>query len=357
MNIHNFLTLHIPNRLGKLPIIYPHQHYLPMPILLTTNIPHQYIVEATVHLPVGKVALTIQVRFTVFGELLEYQCPILELPEAALLLTFGRKGLRKIEAEVKFMPYRLTFMAYMPLVSAASPHCWQSVVQQLQKLRGFKMPKQLPYPKCQAFTQLFAHWFKPSKARCEEELMYVIGGNLDMGALRKKIYDDWLRTPIWLYVLNAPFPSGDKKQSAYYLSFVKDKSVLPELITALQDESTEVRERVVETLSIIGDQSVVMPLIGILSDQDDSVRYAAVQALAKIADVRSVGPLILLLNDYNYGVRIAAIKLLVIFGDIRAVEPLIHILLNVDYMEIKEAAAIALGSLGDARAIEPLIKI
>jgi HEAT repeat protein len=327
-----------------------------MPTLLTTNIPPQYIGEATVHLPVGKVAVTIHLRFTVFGELLEYQCPVWELPEAALLLTFDRKELRSIDAEIRFLPYRLTFMAYMPLLCASSPKHWQSVVQQLQKLRGFKMPKQLPYPKCQAFTQLFARWFKPSKAQYEEELAGIIEKNIDMGVLANRYYDEWMKIPVLLYFLRAPFWSELRSSAAYNLRMIKDKSVLPCLVDALQDEDRGVRKEAVETLNMIGDQSIVEPLIEVLKDPFHWIRSAAAEALANIPDVRSFEPLILLLNDNHSQVRISAVKSLGKLADVRAVEPLIYILLNDENLNVQAAAAYVLGYLGDTQSVEPLIE-
>lgn len=328
-----------------------------MPTLLSSTLPPQYIGDATVVLPIYRLTFQLHLRFTVFGELLEYHCPELEMPEAALRLTFGKAGMQVINAEINFLPYRLTFMAYMPILGKYLPNPWQPIMQQLLWLRGGSVPKYLPYPKCQPFTQLFARWLKPARKQYEMELVNAIIGN-NIGVLKNKYYPEWLSMPVWVYFLQASKMPYLRSTAAYYLKHIKNTSaVLPVLASALYDENREVRQYVLETLKIIGNHSVAPFVIDALNDPFYWLRVAATEVLAKIADSRAIEPLLHLLKDDYYKVRRAAVTALGAFADARIVEPLIQVLLNDHNMEVRQVAAKTLGIIGDTRAIEPLKQI
>jgi hypothetical protein len=102
----------------------------------------------------------------------------------------------------------------------------------------------------------------------------------------------------------------------------------------------------------------VQGLIKAMSYQKDvDVRVAAARALGQIGDARAVEPLIEILNDRQGSASLAAIALGKI-GDSRAVEPLIAALKDkgANYYPIRSNAADALGSIGDSRAVEPLVE-
>ncbi len=108
-----------------------------MPTLLTTVIPSSYIGTEIVSLNIGKHPIDVQLRFTVFGELLEYDCPAIELPEAALKLTFTAEDLKLIQAEIEYLPYRLMLMAfvYRNTDDLSTIGNWQPVMAKLIQLR------------------------------------------------------------------------------------------------------------------------------------------------------------------------------------------------------------------------------
>ena len=152
------------------------------------------------------------------------------------------------------------------------------------------------------------------------------------------------------------------------------------LIKALRDEDWCVRMRAAEALGKIGDAQAVEPLIRVLGDRDYRVRGSAVEALEKIGNVRAVEPFVRLLGDNNSYVRWRAAKVL---GKLHwspvnntekvyyltakqdwksitqlgapAVEPLILALEDFN-LDVIERAAKVLGKIGDVRAVEPLIR-
>jgi len=127
-----------------------------------------------------------------------------------------------------------------------------------------------------------------------------------------------------------------------------------ELIEALKDEDSEVREFAAWVLGEIGDPKAVEPLIEALQDEDSTVRWRAANALGEIGDPKAVEPLITALKDENSGVRRSAAGALGKIGDPKAVEPLIEALK--EDPEVRVAAAGALGWIGDPRAVKPLIE-
>ena len=93
------------------------------------------------------------------------------------------------------------------------------------------------------------------------------------------------------------------------------------------------------------------PLIVALMDQREAVRQAAAGALGQIGDSRAVAPLIVALKDpRSYW---AAANALGRIGT-PAIEPLSIALKDQD-VNVRQAAAAALGQMGDARVIGPLI--
>lgn len=123
------------------------------------------------------------------------------------------------------------------------------------------------------------------------------------------------------------------------------------LISKLQDGS----EDAAKELGQLGDARAVEPLIAAL--KNERVCRDAAIALGQIGDARAVEPLIAVAEDWtkHYSVRIFVARALGQLGDNRAVDPLIAILKNGQEDSLREAAASALGRLGDARAVPPLL--
>lgn len=89
-----------------------------------------------------------------------------------------------------------------------------------------------------------------------------------------------------------------QSEAAYYLGTLKEKSVVPVLVTFLNpDKSKELRLKAIEALGKIGEKSAVDSLVKILTEGDTEMRIATVTAMGKIKDPRSIPSLIALLDD------------------------------------------------------------
>jgi HEAT repeat protein len=104
------------------------------------------------------------------------------------------------------------------------------------------------------------------------------------------------------------------------------------------------------------DISLVPSLIISLGDSYANIREMAALILGSTHDSRAVEPLLLAMNDKNKDVRLAAVKALQRINDKRAVESLCSALTESSGPpDYRVALAEALGILNDKRAVEPLI--
>jgi HEAT repeat protein len=79
---------------------------------------------------------------------------------------------------------------------------------------------------------------------------------------------------------------------------------------------------------------------------DIDLREAAADALGRLKDSRAFEPLIASLRDESWKMRVAATNALGKLGDLRAIKPLIEVLTEDLDSDVREAAADALGTLG-----------
>ncbi|HXF06632.1 MAG TPA: HEAT repeat domain-containing protein [Blastocatellia bacterium] len=175
--------------------------------------------------------------------------------------------------------------------------------------------------------------------------------------------------------------SGDEEfavqvASVRALAQIADAQAVPILCRWLGKKESlipEIRSQIARALGDIGDARAGEPLIEALKDEDQDVCQAAAEALVGMG-AAAVEPLIAALEDGR--VRWAAVEALGRIGDARAVEPLIKALgykgrdiVKPGYsskrsfcvpdllgINIRRAAAEALGRIGDARAVKPLIE-
>ena len=119
---------------------------------------------------------------------------------------------------------------------------------------------------------------------------------------------------------------------------------IEELIRALEDSNSDVRQKAAEALGKIGDARAVEPLIKALENNNIDVRARVARALGEIGDTRAVKPLIRVLEDNVFCVRIEVIVALGTIGDTRAIKPLIKALRN-RHESVRWPAAEALDKL------------
>lgn len=146
-----------------------------------------------------------------------------------------------------------------------------------------------------------------------------------------------------------------RSSAAFLLANIGNAQSVSPLISALNDESDEVRWDVVNALGRLKDRNAVPALIEVLRNEKvDYVRWSAATALGEIGDQRAVEPLINALADESKGVQTRTAEALGKTKDKRAVEPLMPLLKD-DDCGLRQMVGLSLGLLDDKRAIEPLI--
>jgi HEAT repeat protein len=144
---------------------------------------------------------------------------------------------------------------------------------------------------------------------------------------------------------------------------LRDRTLVPDLLAALDTPDRHIQGLVAAVLGTMGDQRAVLPLIQLLRrakpgsvtetvrDTYANVRAQAAWALGSLGDRQAVEPLIEVLGDEDEWTRGNAAQALARLRDLRAVEPLIAVLHAYHHPSI----ATILGNLGDPRAVEPLL--
>ena len=139
----------------------------------------------------------------------------------------------------------------------------------------------------------------------------------------------------------------------------KDKTLTPVLLDALKSEYFTVRSRALTVLAALGDPKIVDELLPLLKDPEDEVRIAACFAIAKFRDPSTFDEITnVLLDDMKIEVRQAAAKAL---GETRhpaAIPFLMEALRDSYWWYEKESAAsvllTAIENMGEA-VVDPLI--
>jgi HEAT repeat protein len=109
------------------------------------------------------------------------------------------------------------------------------------------------------------------------------------------------------------------------------------------------------TNMVPGERAGAVPdLITLLGDSDAWVRMAAARALGELRDERALTRLVATLSDENWRVRELAVWALSEMKDDRAVNALCNVLLSDTRVEVRRAAAEALGEIASAAALPSL---
>jgi HEAT repeat protein len=138
------------------------------------------------------------------------------------------------------------------------------------------------------------------------------------------------------------------------LGNIGDPAATDALMDALTgDQYSGIRWKAAEALGKIG-APAVPPLIQALKNPDADIRWKAAIVLGEIGDARAVGPLVVLLGDEDRFVRSRAAYALGLIGP-PAVIDLRNALMN-GSVEVRSAAAAALGPIPDPGAVEALVQ-
>lgn len=152
--------------------------------------------------------------------------------------------------------------------------------------------------------------------------------------------------------------SNVRLQATRALGNLRASTALDQIIIALlQDGSQSVKGEAARALGILGDPTAIAPLIDAMEDPTSSVRSRAAESLGMLNDPSVVQPLVhTALMDQESDVRNHARKALVAMGDHDSVTPLFIDRLNDEAPQVRCNAADALGSLHNLMALEPLVR-
>lgn len=152
-----------------------------------------------------------------------------------------------------------------------------------------------------------------------------------------------------------------RDQAMWELAETQDESIIPRLMSILDEEDTTYRRAAVKALGAIGPDTVPPLVEALLNSDNVTVRGSAAKALAQVAinhpdqpfpEAGSQG-LKVALNDPNPVVHIAAVMALGEIGS-PVVDILIEALQTTDNPALGVSIVNALGSIGDSRGIEVL---
>ena len=128
------------------------------------------------------------------------------------------------------------------------------------------------------------------------------------------------------------------------------------LIKTLSSAHPIIRGRIAEVFAINKDRSAVPVLLEALQGKFFTVRSRAALALGKIGDTRAIQPLIGALKDEEDEVRIAACLGLGMFKDPSTFDDITNVLLDDPKIEVRQAAAKALGNTEHPAALPYLME-
>jgi len=133
-------------------------------------------------------------------------------------------------------------------------------------------------------------------------------------------------------------------------------SASPALTKTLQEAHPILRARAADVLGVRRDKSVVPELLDALNGEFYTVRARAAIALGRIGDVQAIDPLLNALKDPEDDVRIAACLGLGFFKDPSTFDDITNVLLDDLKIEVRQAAAKALGNTRHPDALPYLME-
>lgn len=133
-------------------------------------------------------------------------------------------------------------------------------------------------------------------------------------------------------------------------------SASPALTKALTTAHPIVRARIADVFAINKDKAAVPVLLEALQGDYFTVRASAAKALGRIGDPKAIPPLLNMLKDRESEVRIGACLALGLFKDPTTVDEIANVLLDDPKIEVRQAAAKALGYAQHPEALPYLME-
>jgi len=131
--------------------------------------------------------------------------------------------------------------------------------------------------------------------------------------------------------------------AVYQQILARIPSASPMLIKLLATAHPVIRARVADVFAVSRDKAAVPALLDALGGEYFTVRARAVLALGKIGEPKAIQPILKILKDPEDEVRIAACLALGLFKDPSTFDDITNILLDDLKIEVRQAAAKALG--------------
>jgi HEAT repeat protein len=149
----------------------------------------------------------------------------------------------------------------------------------------------------------------------------------------------------------------DANQLALYQQILaRNPPATPALTQTLATAHPIIRGRVAEIFAINKDRNAVPALLEALQGEYFTVRSRAALALGKIGEPKAIQPLLQALKDKEDEVRIAACLALGLFKDPSIFDDITNVLLDDPKIEVRQAAARALGNTGHSGALPYLME-
>jgi len=153
-----------------------------------------------------------------------------------------------------------------------------------------------------------------------------------------------------------------RDRAMWELAEAKDDTIIPRLMSVLDEENTTLRRAAVKALGAVGPETIP-PLVDALLNSDNvTVRGSAAKALAQVAichpeipfSETAIQGLTQALDDPNPVVHIAAVMALGEIGSSEVVEILIKALETTENPALAVSIVNGLASIGDGRAVAVL---
>ena len=153
-----------------------------------------------------------------------------------------------------------------------------------------------------------------------------------------------------------------RDRAMWELAETEDETIIPRLMTVLDEEDTTYRRAAVKTLGVVGPETIP-PLLEALQTSDNvTVRGSAVKALAQVAICHPDVPfseagmqgLKVALGDPNPVVNIAAVMALGEIGSTDAFDILWEVLKTTDNVALAVTITNTFGSINDSRGADVL---
>lgn len=143
---------------------------------------------------------------------------------------------------------------------------------------------------------------------------------------------------------------------SYQRILARIPSATPILVKALATAHPIIRGRVAEVFALSRERTAVPSLLDALQGEYFTVRSRAAFALGKIGDLKAIQPLLHTLKDQESEVRIAACLALGFFKDPSTFDEITNVLLDDPILEVRQAAAQALGNTQHPAALPYLME-